>query len=226
MLRLDVISFICTSYIALSRQFWRDISQIIVIPIKKNIYIKFINRFKFDYHNTTIILLPYRNNLPTITIIKCEWLRVSLESIKTVGVKNREDRENKGMSRRTIRPEQLPPHPFGVNNWPAMRDGISSTGFLPMLIAWWNCNHGWTWHVGKKSFRITAHGLRMASIERSSKRPSIGRRRRSTFARTFDYPPRDSFTVNNRREILFAAISFSIIIRHSIILERVALLDA
>lgn len=112
MLRLDVISFICTSYIALSRQFWRDISQIIVIPIKKNIYIKFINRFKFDCHNTTIILLPYRNNLPTITIIKCEWLRVSLESIKTVGVKNREDRENKGMSRRTIRPEQLPPHPF------------------------------------------------------------------------------------------------------------------
>lgn len=129
------------------------------------------------------------------------------------------------MSRRRIRPEQLPPHPFGVNNWPAMRDGISSTGFLPMLIAWWNCNHGWTWHVGKKSFRITAHGLRMASIERSSKRPSIGRRRRSTFAR-LDYPPRDSFTVNNRREILFAAISFSIIIRHSIILERVALLDA
>lgn len=112
MLPLDVISFICTSYIALSRQFWRDISQIIVILIKKNIYIKFINRFKFDYHNTTIILLPYQNNLPTITIIKCEWLRVSLESIKTVGVKNREDRENKGMSRRRIRPEQLPPHPF------------------------------------------------------------------------------------------------------------------
>lgn len=122
-------------------------------------------------------------------------------------------------------PNNFRPTPFGVNNWPAMRDGISSTGFLPMLIAWWNCNHGWTWHVGKKSFRITAHGLRMASIERSSKRPSIGRRRRSTFAR-LDYPPRDSFTVNNRREILFAAISFSIIIRHSIILERVALLDA
>ena len=44
--------------------------------------------------------------------------------------KNREDRENKGMSRRTASAPPL----FGVNNWPAMRDGISSTGFLPMLI--------------------------------------------------------------------------------------------
>lgn len=77
---------------------------------KKYIY-KIYKSFQI-YHNTTIILLQYQNNLSTITIIKCEWLRVSLESIKTVGVKNREDRENKGMSRRTIRPEQLPPHPF------------------------------------------------------------------------------------------------------------------
>lgn len=112
---------------------------------------------------------------------------------------------------------------FGVNNWPAMRDGISSTGFLPMLIASWNCNHGWTWHVGKKSFRITARGLRMASIDRSSKRPSI--HVGDPPSRASDYPPSRWTTGEKFPFYSFAAISFSYIIRHSIIHECVALSD-
>lgn len=150
MLRLDVISFI-DILLTLSRHLKRHFSN---HRDKIYIYIKFLNRFKFD---CTTIILPY-------LLLREMWF----ESNQPRKYRKRlaQYRENKGMSipRTTSAP------PFGVNNWPAMRDGISSTGFLPIeLIASWNyeCSHGWTWHVGKKSFRITAHaGLRMASIER------------------------------------------------------------
>lgn len=112
MLRLDVISFI-DILLTLSRHLKRHFSN---HRDKIYIYIKFLNRFKFD---CTTIILPY-------LLLREMWF----ESNQPRKYRKRlaQYRENKGMSipRTTSAP------PFGVNNWPAMRDGISSTGFLPI----------------------------------------------------------------------------------------------
>ena len=117
---------------------------------------------------------------------------------------------------------QLPPHP--CSGWTIGQQCETESRPPDSCPCWsWNCNHGWTWHVGKKSFRITARGLRMASIDRSSKRPSI--HVGDPPSRASDYPPSRWTTGEKFPFYSFAAISFSYIIRHSMNALRCRIID-